>query len=100
MRSLDEKFYEIKKREARLRYKKNIKTVGLLSCLSTVMFVFIVYLAAKLSPSGFKNSFPSVFYGAAISQHPVLGLVSIILLSFLLGVCVTIICLKLKNEKN
>jgi len=101
MRSLVEQMKEIKNREALLRKKKYRWNIKLLSTLSVVICLCLVASTYDFLPSihHYTNLQTPMYYGAVLSANPVIGFAVIILLSFALGVCVTLLCFKLYKQK-
>ncbi len=94
MRNMDEAVREISLRTERLRRRKALRRVRaqqtLAVCFCLILIVGLAFAAASL-PFG-AGTFPNGVSGSMISQSPWLGYVMIGLLSFLFGVCVTLLC--------
>ncbi|MCI2046616.1 MAG: hypothetical protein LKJ90_02730 [Faecalibacterium sp.] len=102
MHSLDEQMQEITKREAALRSRQHHRRTAILSGLSCVGCTALIAATACWLPfikQTTDNAVP-VYYGSALFGTPAAGLVVIILLSFALGVSVTLLCRALRKGRN
>lgn len=106
MRSLDEQMREIQKREAGLRERRHGRRTALLSGLSCAVCICLIAVVAIQLPAMTQaaGNEPPIYYGSALFGSPAAGLSLIILLSFALGVSVTLLCRALpktgKKRKN
>lgn len=102
MLTADEKITEIRKRESKIRHRHDIRVTAWLSVLScAVMAVFVVAL---------MNVIPSVedkmkggaapYYGTVFAANPKAGFAVIIVLSFALGVCVSLLGIRIRKNRE
>ena len=102
MRSHEERVAEAKRRiaarerEQKLRRGRMIGLAAAAACLALIVGVSLVMpgLAAQTQPddySGFETA-ASIFHGSAALGYIVIGL-----LAFLLGVCVTVLCFRIRQ---
>lgn len=105
MRSHEERFAEAKRRitareqEQKLRRSRITMFAAVTACLALIVGASLVMpgIAAKIQRddySGFETE-ASVFHGSAALGYIVIGL-----LAFLLGVCVTILCFRLRQTNQ
>ncbi len=99
MRNLDEQLREIHTRSEKLKKTRRDRRVlalgGLLSCACLALIV-----AVSLSLPSFSNAAAAQNsrYGSLILAAPYLGYVIIGILAFLLGICVTLLCVHLARR--
>ena len=102
MRSHEERVAETKRRIAKIEREKRLRrnTVTMASAVAACLVLLVGVslampgIAAKIQSgdySGFETA-ASIFHGGAALGYIVLGL-----LAFLLGVCVTILCFRLRQ---
>ena len=102
MRSHEARVLEVKRRiaarerEKRLRRSKIAMASAVAACIALIVGASIAMpdIAARVRQgdySGFETA-ASIFYGSAALGYIVIGL-----LAFLLGVCVTVLCLRLRQ---
>ena len=102
MQSLDEEMKEIKKRETSLRKRQQDRRTALFSGLSGAACIALLVATMRLIPltrQATVNGVP-VYYGTVLFDSPVAGLAIIILLSFALGVSVTLLCRALRKLRK
>ena len=98
MRDLDVQLQEIRMRSEQLKEDENsrrtlgLEVLSLCACLA-------VLIAAALSMPAFSDvaSSRTARYGSLILSTPSLGYVVIGALAFLLGICVTLLCVRLQR---
>lgn len=102
MRSVDEQMKEIQKRESALRDKHRSHRVALLSGLSCAACICLIVAAVTITPAlgGQSDASVPVYYGTVLLGSPVAGVAVIVLLSFALGVSVTLLCAALRRKKG
>ena len=96
MRSHEERVAETKRRIAKIEREKRLRRNTVAACLVLLVGVSLAMpgIAAKIQSgdySGFETA-ASIFHGGAALGYIVIGL-----LAFLLGVCVTILCFRLRQ---
>ena len=102
MRSHEERVTETKRRIAKIERKKRLRrnTITMASAVATCLAVLVGVslampgIAASIQTgdySGFETT-ASIFHGGAALGYIVIGL-----LAFLLGVCVTVLCFRLRQ---
>jgi len=105
MRTMEEKAAEIRRREEDLRNRKFRRhTIGL-SALSAAAAVLLVTFSLSMFPEigdGGNAAGVSVRYASIFSANPAIGFALIVVLAFALGVCVTMLVLKVHrhNERS
>ena len=102
MRSHEERVTETKRRIAKIEQEKRLRrnTITMASavaaCLALIMGVSFVMpdIAVKIQTGGYAGfeTAASIFHGGAALGYIVIGL-----LAFLLGVCVTVLCFRLRQ---
>ena len=102
MRSLEERVVETKRRIAKIEREKRLRR-NTITMASTVAACLALLIGASLAMpgiaasirtgdySGFETA-ASIFHGGAALGYIVIGL-----LAFLLGVCVTVLCFRLRQ---
>ena len=102
MRSHEERVAEAKRRIAKIEREKRLRrnTITMASAVAACLALLIGAslampgIAARIQPgdySGFETA-ASIFHGGAALGYIVIGL-----LAFLLGVCVTVLCFRLRQ---
>lgn len=102
MRSHEERVVETKRRIAAMERKKRLRR-NTVTMASAVAACLVLLIGASLAMPGMAESIQtgdysgfetaaSIFHGAAALGYIVIGL-----LSFLLGVCVTVLCFRLRQ---
>ena len=102
MRSLEERVAETKRRIAKIERKKRRRrdtitiTFAVAACLALIVGASLAMpgIAARIQTGnyvGFETT-ASIFHGGAALGYIVIGL-----LAFLLGVCVTVLCFRLRQ---
>ena len=102
MRSLEERVVEAKRRIAKMEQEKRLRR-DKITMISAVAACLVLLIGASLAMpgiaaniqtgdySGFETA-ASIFHGGAALGYIVIGL-----LAFLLGVCVTVLCFRLRQ---
>ena len=102
MRSTDEQLREIMKRADHIQNKrtsqKAIVSYALAACACMALFVVASLYLPGLSAAG--NAEGNVHYGSLLLNTSYMGYVVIGVLAFLLGVCVTLLCLHLRRLRK
>lgn len=102
MRSHEERIVETKRRIAAMERKKRLRR-NTVTMASTVAACLVLLIGASLAMPGIAESIQtgdysgfetaaSIFHGGAALGYIVIGL-----LAFLLGVCVTVLCFRLRQ---
>ena len=102
MRSHEERVVETKRRIAAMERKKRLRR-NTVTMASTVAACLVLLIGASLAMPGIAESIQtgdysgfetaaSIFHGGAALRYIVIGL-----LAFLLGVCVTVLCFRLRQ---
>ena len=102
MRSLEERVVETKRRIAAMERKKRLRR-NTVTMASAVAACLVLLIGASLAMPGIAESIQtgdysgfetaaSIFHGGAALGYIVIGL-----LAFLLGVCVTVLCFRLRQ---
>jgi len=102
MRSHEERVAETKRRIAKIEREKRLRR-NMITIASAVAACFALLIGASLAMPGIAASIQtgdysgfetaaSIFHGAAALGYIVIGL-----LAFLLGVCVTVLCFRLRQ---
>ena len=102
MRSYEERVAETKRRIAKIEREKRLRR-NMITMASAVAACFALLIGASLAMPGIAASIQtgdysgfetaaSIFHGAAALGYIVIGL-----LAFLLGVCVTVLCFRLRQ---
>lgn len=102
MRSTDEQLREIMKRAEVVKEKRTIRKSLRMNALSvcvcvvllTVVSLYLPRLDAVSQESGLHG------YGSLLLAAPYIGYVVVGILAFALGVCVTLLCIRLKELKE
>ena len=102
MRSHEERVAETKRRIAKIEREKRLRrntitaTSAVAACLALIVGVSFVMpdIAVKTQTGGYAGfeTAASIFHGGAALGYIVIGL-----LAFLLGVCVTVLCFRLRQ---
>jgi hypothetical protein len=101
MRTASEKLAEIKIREAEIRSRKMRRQTVALSFLSAAAAVLLVFAGLKMIPAivGSDGDYDmSARYASIFSNDPAIGFILVIALAFALGVCVTLLCIKVHRH--
>ena len=102
MRSTDEQFQEILKRSEIVRERHSSrKSIAVWSVASAVCAALLI-LAANFIPalSADRSEADLTHYGSLILDASYMGYVVIGVLAFLLGVCVTLLCLSIRKRRK
>jgi len=101
MRNTEEQLREIRMRSEKLKQKQKDRKAVATGCISICACIAMI-VAASLSLPSFKTSAAthSVKYGSLVISTPHLGYVVIGILAFLLGICVTLLCVRLRGDKS
>ena len=102
MRSTDERLREIMRRAEPVMEKRRIRrrifVDALTSCACLALLIAVSLSLPGLPTAGADGAARE--YGSLLLTGPYLGLVLVVLLAFALGVCVTLLCLRLKKLKE
>lgn len=101
MRTASEKLAEIKIREAEIRSRKMRRQTVALSFLSAAAALLLVIAGMKTIPLiiGSGSTYEmSERYASVFSNDPAIGFILVIALAFALGVCVTLLCIKVHRH--
>lgn len=99
MRNTDDQLLEIRERSAKLKVERKKRRSVLLSGIS-VCFCLVLIAAAAVSMSFVPEDsvINNGIYGSLILTGRHLGWVVVGVLAFLLGVCVTLFCVRLRDS--
>ena len=101
MRSLDEQMQAIQRRESLLRREEQLRRTVLFSGLScAVCLALLIGTALNLPSLSQSSSGAPVYYGTVLLGSSAAGLVLIGVLSFALGISLTLLCLALYRKKK
>lgn len=100
MRSFEEQMGEIRRREELQRRRNQRRCVLLYSALSCVCCLALIVAVANILPSLNLKTAAQVpgYYGTVLASGTLGGFAVIVLLAFALGVCVTLLGLKLHKR--
>ena len=102
MRSTDEQMNEITVRAAKLRKKQKMtRTIAAESISGCICLVLIICCACVLpSLETTVQDSSAEYYAGMLLSSPSLGYVVIGVLGFLLGICVTLLCVHLHRQEK
>jgi len=105
MRTTEEKLNEIIRRETDIRRRRFRRQTTMLSFVSAAAAVLVIITAVGLLPqikSNFAGSSTSAQYASAFSGEPAIGFILVMILAFALGVCITLLCVRVHryNERE
>lgn len=102
MRSTDDQLREIMKRADFIKDKKKSQKIVASYVLSIVACILLVVVTALHLPglSSLETTQVNGYYGSLLLSTAYMGYVVIGLLAFLLGVCVTLLCLHLRRMRK
>ena len=101
MRTCDEQLMEIQARGARLKSRVAWRRKVPVNALATsALLVLLAFVSVTLSGHDISDTAitEQQAYGSLVLTSPLMGLVIINVLSFMLGVCVTLLCLHLRDR--
>jgi len=99
MRNLDEQLREIHTRSEKLKKaRRDRRALALGGSLSCTCLVLIVIVSLSLPSFSDAAAAQNSRYGSLILSAPYLGYVIIGVLAFLLGICVTLLCVHLARR--
>lgn len=102
MRSIDEQLNEITARSAKLRRKQKLRRMIAAESISSCVCLALLIRCAVVMPffeTAIRDS-ADVYYGGLLLSSPSLGYVVIGVLGFLLGICITILCVHLHKQRQ
>ena len=102
MRTSEEQLMIIGSRARHLRSRRSARravTVGSLAVAARLALIVVVSFSLPQMPREVALS-PQSSYGSLLLRGPASGYVLIGVLAFLLGVCVTLLCLHLRNRSR
>jgi len=100
LRGTDEQMKDIMRRAERLRERKSAKSrIASLAGSSLLSLVLLIAAASYIPALGGHESVSAAdgHYGSLIISGPGLGYAVIGILAFVLGICVTLLCLALRD---
>ncbi len=101
MRNTETQLLEIRDRAEKLKKdRKKRSTQALGGAVACVCLILIAVLSRGMTNVVGKNTALISQYGGLILSEPKLGFVMIGILAFLLGVCVTLICVRLRDGES
>ena len=99
MRNLDEQLREIQSRSVKLKTERRDRQVLAAGGLMTCVCLILITAVALSLPAVFDGaSGGGSRYGSLILSTPAMGYVIIGVLAFLLGICVTLLCVHLARR--
>lgn len=102
MRSTDEQLREIMKRADVVKEKRTIRKSlhmrALSACVCAVLLTFVSFYLPRLNLVPQENGMHR--YGSLLLAAPYIGYVAVGILAFALGVCVALLCIRLKELKD
>lgn len=103
MRNTSERVEAVQKRAAELKAQrsKNFQNIAIISgtCLSLCIIVALAFAVPNILQNSFDSSAYTADYAASIfSSSQTLSYIAIGIISFLLGISVTILCLLIKKK--
>ena len=101
MRNTEEQLKEIVSRSEKLKQKQKDRRAAA-ACLASVCVCIALIVTVSLSLSSFSQAAATHTgkYGSLVISTPYLGYAVIGALAFLLGICVTLLCVRLRGDKN
>ena len=102
MRSTDEQLNEITVRSAKLRKKQKMSRIIAAESISVCVCLVLLICSACIMPSLETTVQDSSmeYYGGMLLSSPSLGYVVIGVLGFLLGICITLLCVHLHKQQK
>ncbi len=102
MRSSDEQLMDIKERAQHIKQKKKVQRRLLMGAVPVCAAFVLIVTAAGFLPEaeGPLPSFSGMGYGTLLSLTGNMGYVLVFVLAFLLGICVTILCVRLSRQDH
>lgn len=100
MRSTDEQMMEITARAAEMKKEQKLRKAIAAEALSCCVCTALLIWCAAAMPSfevAIRDSAKN-YYGGLLLSSPALGYVVMSILGFLLGICITLLCLHLHNQ--
>lgn len=102
MRSTDEQLREIMKRAEVVKEKrtirKSLRMNALSACICAILLTVASFYIPRLNSAPQENGMHG--YGSLLLAAPYIGYVVVGILAFALGVCVTLLCIRLKELKE
>jgi hypothetical protein len=99
MRTSEEKLTEIRRREKAIRAHRYHRSILLLSSASAAAVLFLVAALIRSVPgTGTGDYEMSAGYASVFSDGSAAGAVLVVLVAFALGVCVTLLALKVHEH--
>lgn len=102
MRTFDEQAAEIRSREAKIRKKRNTREAvffSVLSCGISAVLILVLIRTLPALENGIRNEVPP-YYGTIFSANPIVGFAVIVVLAFALGICVTLLGIRIRNNRE
>lgn len=102
MRSTDEQLNEITARAAALRRRQRLRRRIAAESLAACVCLALLIRGAVVMPAfetAIRNS-ADAYYGGLLLSSPSLGYVVIGVLGFLLGICITLLCIHLHKQRT
>ena len=102
MRSTDEQMNEITARAAKLRNKQALRRRVTAEGIACCICLALLLRAAAVMPAfetALRDS-ADAYYGGLLLSSPSLGYVVIGVLGFLLGICITLLCVHLHAQRK
>lgn len=101
MRSTDEQLREIMKRADVVKEKRTIRKSlhmrALSACVCAVLLAIVSFYLPQINTVPLESSMQR--YGSLLLAAPYIGYVVVGILAFALGICVTLLCIRLKELK-
>lgn len=100
MHSTDEQLNEITARAAKLRKKQTLRrTMAAESVFGCICLALLIHCAGAMPAfeTAVQDS-ADAYYGGMLLSSPALGYVVIGVLGFLLGICITLLCVNLHKQ--
>ena len=102
MRSTDEQLNEITARAAKLRKKQTLRRMITAESIACCVCLALLVRGAVVMPvfeTAIRDS-ADAYYGGLLLSSPSLGYVVIGVLGFLLGICITLLCVHLHKQRT
>lgn len=100
MRSQDEQLSEILRRSDKIREKTALRNHMIMeAATSLVCLAFVILSVAKMPDAIAASDSSSTNYGSLILSSQNMGYVVVGVLAFILGVCITMLCIHWKKYK-
>lgn len=102
MRTIEQQVREIQRLEKAHLARRKAREFALLVGASGGICLTLIIALANYLPSFQWQAMPqnTLPYAAALTDSPLVGFAVIILLSFLLGVCATLLCMQLRKREK